>query len=202
MTILHIDASPRLQVSKSRRLSQAVVDALQADETQARVIRRDVSQETLPFVTEAMIGAYYTPADQRSAEQNQLLIISDQSTNELLEADVIVIGSPMWNFSVPASLKAWIDLVVRTGLTFKYTPEGPVGLLNPNTKVVLCMSTSGTPLGSDMDFLSRYLKFLFSWLNTNDITIIGADGQMGGNEEEKFQEALKVAQNFSLKQVA
>jgi len=108
-TILHIDASSRSGESVSRKLSQAIVKNLSTEGT--KVQYRDVSAD-LPFVDEEMIGAYYTPKDERSDEQNQAIELSDKIVNELKASDAIVIGAPMYNFGPPASLKAWADLAV------------------------------------------------------------------------------------------
>ena len=116
--ILHIDASGRNTSSVSRQLSKEIVDKISDGESV--ITHRDVSQG-LPFVNELMIGAYYTQKLERSEEQNQEVAISDAIVEEIVLADTIVIGVPVYNFSMPAGFKAWSDLAARVGETFKYT---------------------------------------------------------------------------------
>ena len=117
---LHIDSSARQTGSLSRQLGGELVAKLQAANPAATVARRDVAQNPLPHLTESLIGAFFTPAEQRNADQAYAIKISDALVDELLAADTIVIGAPMYNFSVGSSLKAWIDHVARAGRTFQY----------------------------------------------------------------------------------
>ena len=117
-------------------------------------ITSSLAKTDLPLITESHIGAYFTPADRRNDEQKSLLTISDQLISELKAVDTLVIGAPIYNFSVPAALKAWIDLVCRVGETFVYTENGPKGLLNID-KAYLVVPAGGTAIGSDIDFNSQ-----------------------------------------------
>jgi FMN-dependent NADH-azoreductase len=119
-TILHIDASARRTGSATRDLSQRVVQHLGAE----RIIRRDLASP-LPLLTEDWIAANFTPADQRDTVQRDQLALSDELVDELQRADTIVIGLPIYNFSVPAAFMAWSDLVARAGVTCSYTDNGP-----------------------------------------------------------------------------
>lgn len=103
-----------------------------------------------------------------------MLTFSDQLINEVKAADVIVLGVPVYNFSIPATLKAWIDLVARARETFRYTENGPVGLLE-NKKVYLVMASGGVPLESEMDFASNYLKFFMQFIGITDVTLVNAN---------------------------
>ncbi len=170
-TVLHIDSSARLTASVSRDLTAQVVERLGAKE----VIRRDLAT-ALPLLDEAWIGANFTPADQRSDEQKALLAQSDALIAELKAADTIVIGAPIYNFSVPATLKAWIDLVARVGVTFSYSAAGPEGLLKGKRAIVV-ITSGGTEAGSDIDYASRYLTHVLGFIGITDVEIVAADQQ-------------------------
>ncbi len=171
-TVLHIDSSARLTGSTSRDLSQRIVDKLQPD----TIVRRDLTS-ALPQIDEDWVNANFTPADQRSQEQKDRLALSDQLVQELLAADTIVIGAPIYNFSVPASLKAWVDLVARAGLTFKYTENGPQGLLE-GKRAILAVASGGTKVGSEIVFGSGYLKDIMGFIGITDVEIVAADQLM------------------------
>lgn len=160
----------------------------------ASVTTRDLAANDLPFVSAARFGANLTPAADRTAEQAELAAIADALIAELLAADTIVIASPIYNFAPPASLKAWADLVARAGTTFQYTATGPKGLLK-GKKAYLAIASGGTPVGSDFDFMSRWLTFFLGFLGISDVTIIAADGIMGEGAAEKIAAAhAKVAE--------
>lgn len=168
-TVLHIDSSARLEGSVTRDLSARITARLGAEE----VIRRDLASP-LPLLTEDWVGANFTPADQRSAEQKARLALSDSLVEELQRTDTIVIGTPVYNFSVPAALKAWIDLVARAGLTFKYTENGPVGLLE-GKRAIIALASGGTPAGSEIDFATGYLRHVLGFLGITDVELVAAD---------------------------
>ena len=123
-TVLHIDCSARTVNSISRRLSQAVVDELFKVEPSIQLIRRDLGTAAPAPVTSMEAEAFFVPLPNRTAEQVGALADSDTFTEELLSADTLVLGTPMYNFNVPASLKAWIDYVVRPGKTFRRVANG------------------------------------------------------------------------------
>ncbi|PHQ94017.1 MAG: FMN-dependent NADH-azoreductase [Marinosulfonomonas sp.] len=168
-TILRIDASARKTDSVSRDLSDRII----ARFNDAKVISRDLANP-LPLLDQDWVGANFTPADDRSPEQNEKLELSDQLIDELRAADTIVIGVPIYNFGVPAALKAWIDLISRVGETFQYTETGPVGLLE-GKRAIIAVASGGTPVGSDMDFASGYLRHLLGFIGISDVTFISAD---------------------------
>ena len=170
-TVLHIDSSARLTGSATRDLSAAVVAKL-APET---IIRRDVASP-LPLLDEAWVGANFTPADDRSAKQREILALSDELVAELQAADTVVIGAPIYNFSIPATLKAWLDQVARAGLTFNYTENGPVGLLTGKRAVIVAAS-GGTPVGADFDYAVPYLRHMLGFIGITDVEIVAADQQ-------------------------
>ncbi|WP_415921756.1 FMN-dependent NADH-azoreductase [Tateyamaria sp. SN6-1] len=168
MTILHIDSSARTEGSVTRDLTAQIVTKLGGD-----VIRRDL-KDALPQITENWVGANFTPADDRDDVQRDTLALSDTLIAELKAADTIVIGLPLYNFGVPASLKAWIDLVARAGVTFKYGENGPVGLLE-GKRAVLAVSTGGVPVGSDYDFATGYMRHVLGFIGITDVEMVAAD---------------------------
>lgn len=170
-TVLHIDSSPRFNDSVSRDLTADIVSR----HAGAKVIRRDLSKTPVPQTTDAWIGASFTPAEDRTADQKHTLALSDELVDELVAADTVVIGMPMYNFSVPSAFKAWIDQVARPGRTFNYTENGPVGLLE-GKRVIVAMATGGVPQGSDMDFATNYLTFFLGFLGITDVQFVAADG--------------------------
>ncbi|MEM8502662.1 MAG: NAD(P)H-dependent oxidoreductase [Cyanobacteria bacterium P01_D01_bin.1] len=172
MKILKIDSSAQYENSVSRQLAEELVQKLQQT-ADAEVIIRDVAKG-LPFVDEAMVVAYNTLEEDRTPEQKETLEHSDALVAELQSADTIVMGVPIYNFSVPASLKAYIDLVARAGLTFTYSSEGPKGLMRDH-KTYLIITSGGTPVGSEIDYTSGYLKHFLSFLGITDVEIIAAD---------------------------
>lgn len=170
-TVLHIDSSARLTGSITRDLSAAVVEKLAAQ----KVIRRELATP-LPLLDEAWIGANFTPAADRSPEQKDTLALSDALVEELQTADTIVIGVPIYNFSVPTTLKAWIDLVARAGVTFRYTENGPEGLLTGKRAIIVAAS-GGTPAGAAYDYATTYLRHVMGFIGITDVEIIAADQQ-------------------------
>ena len=168
-TVLHIDASARFQDSTSRQRSAQILAHL-APET---VIRRDLAQG-LPFYDETWVTATFVPPQDRTKSQVAALALSDELLAEVQAADTIVIGSPMYNFSIPAVLKAWIDQISRAGVSFAYTEEGPKGLLS-GKKVIVTMASGGTPFGGDMDFATPYLKFALGFLGITDVSFVHGD---------------------------
>jgi len=174
LKILQVNASARRSGSTSRRLSGELIGSL-SDARATLVTVRDLA-DGVPFVDEDWVGANFTPAENRTARQTATLSYSESLIEELEEADVIVIGVPVYNFSIPAALKAWIDLVTRARRTFQYTDKGPVGLLK-NKRAVLVVASGGVTVGSDADFATKYLKFVLGFIGITDIEIIAAEGQ-------------------------
>ena len=186
-TILHITASIRGEESVSRSLGQKLVAKL-AKSQDAEVVTRDLSKNDLPYIDADRFAANLAPYADRSTEQHELAKIADELIEELQQADTIVFSVPVYNFSVPATVKAWADLVARAGTTFRYTENGPEGLLT-GKKVYLTAATGGTPIGSEVDFMSPWLKFFLGFLGMHDVEIVAADGIMGEGGEEKIAEA-------------
>ena len=185
-TILKIDASANTSASVSKMLGDKLSEKLQHNFPNTPVKQRDLNNG-LTFVDEQWINANVTPADQRTLDQQQQLELSDTLIAEIQDADRIIITTPMYNFGVPATLKAWIDQVCRAGVTFKYTTEGPVGLLT-GKQVDIIITTGGVPLQSPVDFVSDYLKQVFRFIGIEHINIIAAD-QMAINADTGIKKA-------------
>jgi FMN-dependent NADH-azoreductase len=175
-TVLHIDSSARVSNSVTRDLSAQIVAHLGA----ASIVRRDLAMP-LPQITGDWIDANFTPSTDRDAAQNHTLALSDQLVAEVKAADVIVIGAPIYNFSVPAALKAWIDLIARAGVTFEYSASGPKGLLR-GKRAIIALASGGTQVGSDIDFASGYLRHIMGFIGITDVQVIAAD-QLAGNAD-------------------
>ena len=172
-TILEISASGRSGDSVSRQLSGDLVTALEARFGDATVVRRDLN-DGIGFVDEAWIAANLTPDDERTPSQRERLDESDRLIAELEAADVIVIGTPMYNFGIPATLKAWVDQVARARITFRYTENGPVGLLE-GKKAYVVLATGGVPVDAPVDFATPYLRHALSFIGIKDVEVIAAD---------------------------
>lgn len=186
-TILHITASIRDGESVSRSLSSKLVDGLR-EKSGADVITRDLSKNDLPYMDADRFAANLAPYAERDDDQHELAKIADTLIDELKQADTIVIGTPIYNFTMPSTLKAWADLVARAGTTFKYTETGPQGLMT-GKKAYVAIASGGTPVGSEIDFLTPWLKFFLGFLGITDVELVAADGIMGEGGEEKIAEA-------------
>ncbi len=187
--ILRIDSSGRKQGSVSRSLADHLSQQLQIRFSGAEVITRDILNEELDFVNEGWIKAAFTPAENRTAQQREILALSDKLVQEFASADILIFGIPIYNFSIPASLKAWIDLVCRIGLTFEYTKEGPRSLL-PNRDTYIIITSSGTPIGSDIDYVTGYFEHVLSFLGITNVKLIEAD-RLRFEGEAKIEQARR-----------
>lgn len=176
LNVLRVDASARINGSITRQLADHLVAGMQAHAPHLAVTRRDVAQG-LPFVDEAWVNANLTDPDQRSDAHRETLAGSDTLVAEVIAADVLIISTPVYNFGVPASLKAWVDQIARARLTFRYTEQGPKGLLS-DKKVYILTATGGTEVGSAIDFATPWLKFVLGFLGITDVDVIAADRGM------------------------
>jgi FMN-dependent NADH-azoreductase len=180
-TLLHIIVSPRGHFSISRRLSTAAVDAWKDKNPRGKVIERDLTRTEMTFVDLDWISGAFSTPEQHTDNHKRALAISDELIHELLEADEIIIGTPMYNFAVPAVLKAWIDQVVRFGKTFKYGKAGREGLANGRKVVVMVASGQKYDAASGLeayDFEIPYLRHILRFIGITDITFIQAGGTM------------------------
>lgn len=199
LNILKINSSGRQTGSASRQMTARLSDRLLAENPGASIVSRDVSSG-LPAVNEDWIGANFTTADMRSDAQSELLGLSNELVAELRAADVLVIGLPIYNFGVPASLKAWIDLICRAGETFQYGENGPVGLLT-GKRAIVTIASGGVPLGSPVDHASTYLTTVLGFIGITDVTFVGATG-LAADAEAPLKAAEAEIDSISLRAAA
>lgn len=181
MKILQINTSVRRDSAHSSRLADRVTARLRAAHPQATLTLRDVGAQPVPVIDEATLGALFTPAEQRSAEQAAVVATYDALIEELQAHDVVVLGVPMYNFGVPVQLKAWIDAVARAGVTFRYTAQGPEGLLKGKT-VYLALARGGLYRDTPADTQLPYLRRVLGFLGMTDVRPIHAEGLNMGPE--------------------
>jgi FMN-dependent NADH-azoreductase len=170
--VLKINASGRYQGSITRQLTDILANYLNGQQDAKSIIDRDLAKG-LPFIDEQWIGANFTADEDRNDEHKSALALSDTLVGELQQTEHIVIGAPVYNFNIPAVLKAWIDLIARARLTFHYTENGPEGLLK-DKKVYVVFASGGVPIGSNMDFTSGYLKHVLAFVGLTDVTFVDA----------------------------
>lgn len=190
LRVLRVDASARVEGSVTRQLADRLVEGLAARVAGLAVTRRDLAQG-LPFVDADWVAANFTDPDARSAAQRDKLAGSDTLVGEVMDADVWVIATPIYNFGVPASLKAWVDQIARARLTFRYTEQGPQGLL-ANKKVYILTATGGTEVGSSIDFATPWLKFVLGFLGATDVEVIAADRGMSRGDAARQHAAARI----------
>jgi len=165
MKLLHLDSSALADNSVTRELSAAVVARWRALEPGLQVEYRDLDREPLPHLT----GQSLAKVDPAEADA------SERTLQQFLDADVVVIGAPMYNFSVPSTLKAWIDRVAVAGRTFRYTENGPEGLVG-GKRVIVASGRGGLHTGAPSDFQEPYLRQVFAFLGVNDVEFVRAEG--------------------------
>ncbi len=172
--ILHIDSSADMNNSITRALTARILARFDG----ARVTRRDVAATPLPQIDDTWVNVRNTAPEARTPAQLEAFALSDTLIAELKAADVIVIGAPVYNFAIPASLKAWIDLIARAGETFRYTASGPEGLVT-GKRVIVASANAGTPPGADHDYNTRYLRFVLGFMGMTDVEVVSADHVAG-----------------------
>ena len=187
INVLRLDASANPGESNSHKLGDALLEQLGHHHPRINLRTRDLNRE-LSFIDSEWIGANFTAAEQRDPGQAGRLAFSDELISELEWADHIIVTTPMYNFSVPATLKAWIDLVCRAGVTFRYGENGPVGLLEGKSADIV-ITTGGVPLGSPVDFVSGYLRQVMNFIGIEQVNLISAD-QMNVDPETSFNAAI------------
>jgi FMN-dependent NADH-azoreductase len=189
MNILQINSSARSwangQGSQSTRLANELVEQLRAANPGATLTLRDLTANPHPALDESTLGALFTPAEARSAEQHARVALDHALIEEVKAADVVVIGVPMVNFGITSQLKSWIDAIAKAGLTFQYTANGPVGLVQ-GKKVYAVLTRGGVYRDQPGDTQVPYLRMLLGFLGMTDIEFIYAEGlAMGPDAEAK-----------------
>jgi FMN-dependent NADH-azoreductase len=185
MNILHIDSSILGDNSVSRQLTAALIDTLRSKHPHATVTSRNVAHEEIPHLSGEIIGAAFTAEADWTDTQRKERARTDTLIEEFLAADVVVIGAPMYNFSIPSQLKAWIDRIAAAGRTFKYTETGPVGLAG-GKKVLIASSRGGVysnEQGRLMDFQEDYLKTVMGFVGIDDVHFVRAEAVNMGQDK-------------------
>jgi FMN-dependent NADH-azoreductase len=182
-TILEIHSSINGRSSVSSSLVGTYVESWRERHPEGRVITRDVNAQTVPHLDGERFGAFLAPAAERDSRQQAHVAYSDALIDELRGADTIVLGVPMYNFSVPSTLKAWMDHVARAGVTFKYTDSGPVGLLEGKRAIVVA-TRGGRYAGTDADSQTPFLRTFLSFIGIKDVRFVYAEGLNLGEESK------------------
>jgi len=180
-TILQLNTSLNGEDGLSSRLASEFSAAL-AGASGANVVVRDLARQPLPHLTAERFAAFATPVAARTPEQQRHVAVSDTLIAELREADVLVIGLPMYNFGVPSTLKAWFDHVARAGVTFRYTPQGPVGLLGGRRAYVFA-TRGGRYAGTDEDLQSAFVRRFLRFIGIEEVEFVYAEGLALGDEQ-------------------
>ncbi|UVJ45891.1 FMN-dependent NADH-azoreductase [Pseudomonas sp. LS1212] len=182
MKLLHIDSSILGDNSASRQLSRSVVQAWQAAEPDSKVTYRDLASDAISHFSAATLVAAGTPEELRDAAQRHEAQLSADTLQEFLDADAVVIAAPMYNFTVPTQLKAWIDRIAIAGKTFRYTEAGPEGLCG-GKKVVIVSTSGGLHAGQPTGVgHEEFLKVFLGFIGITDIEIVRAHGLGYGDD--------------------
>jgi FMN-dependent NADH-azoreductase len=191
-TLLVLKSSLYSDAGESSRLTDAFVETWRAAEPNGRVIVRDLAAEPVPHLTAERFGAFLAKPGERTPKQQSVVEYSDGLIDELREADVIAIGLPLYNFGVPSTLKAYFDHVARAGLTFRYTPNGSVGLLT-GKKAYVFAARGGLYAGTGLDSQTPYVRQFLAFLGVTDVEFVYAEGLALGADAK--QAALARARN-------
>ncbi len=172
--VLVIKSSIRAEANSSKLVDKVV--ALWGDKhPEDTITTRDLLKSPLPHLDETTFMAMPFPADMRTQEQQAIMSLSDELTEEFLQADTLIIGMPMYNFGIPSGFKAYIDHIARLGLTFRYTAEGPVGLAG-DKQVILVLARGGYYWGTAKDTQVPYLKAIFAFMGITSLKFVVAEG--------------------------
>jgi len=183
MKLLHIDSSVLGENSASRSLTAAIVARLRVEHPGMEITRRDLAAQTLPHFTPVL------------AEGHPCVARNGEILDEFLAADIVVIGAPMYNFSIPTQLKAWIDRIQIAGKTFRYTENGPEGLAGPK-RVIIASSRGGIYSegpATAVDFQETYLRHVLGFIGIGDVEIVRAEGLAFGPEQREAAIARALA---------
>lgn len=184
MNILQINSSARGEASHSTRLATKLVQRLRDADPDASLTVRDLNNPMHPSLDEAALGALFTPAGERTPEQAARVALDDALISQVQAADVVVLGVPMYNFGVPVQLKNWIDAISRSGVTFRYTAQGPEGLLK-GKKVYVALTRGGMYRNTPADTQVPYLQTIFTFLGLSDVRFVYAEGLAMGPDAER-----------------
>lgn len=181
--LLHLKTSLFAEHGQSNQLGSKFVASLQAKHPSADIVTRDLAADPVPHLDGASFQAFITKPEERTAEQQARVDFSDGLIDELKAADVIVVGLPMYNLGVPSTLKSWIDHVARAGVTFRYTENGPQGLLS-DKKVYVLATRGGVYAGTAFDTQTDYVKLFFGFIGITDVEFVYAEGLNMGEDSK------------------
>ena len=180
-TILQLNSAARSQGANSTLLATELTEKLRGANPGAKVVVRDLLADALPHLDDSVLGAFFTPAEQRTSEQAAIVARSDALIAELQAADIIVIGAPMYNFGVSSQLKAYFDWIARAGVTFRYTANGPEGLVK-GKRAFIVSARGGKYAGTPADSQVPYLRSFLGFIGITDVSFIYAEGMNMGPE--------------------
>lgn len=192
--ILHLISSIQGSESYSIKLGKAIVDKAVAKYPGSTVEEVDLNNLAIPHLTPAILQSLVTPGDKLTDEGKKSVRYSDEAVKQLMASDIIVIGAPLINFTVPTTLKSWIDHITRPGITFGYNENGPFGLVT-GKKVYVAMSSGGIYSegpGKNNDFVAPYLRSFLGFLGMTDLTVFRAEGvKVEGVKEQALEKGIE-----------
>jgi len=192
--ILHVISSPRNGASYSIQLGNAIIDKIKATHPGSTIKERNLVKNQFPHLEEAHLTSFFTPPEKRTPANIEAVRHSDEAIREIMEADILVIGAPLYNFNIHSSLKAWFDHIVRTGITFSYSDKGPEGLVK-GKKVYVAMASGGIYSEGPMqphDFVAPYLKWMLGFIGMTDVTVLRIEGTaIPGIQDTAVEKGLK-----------
>lgn len=192
MNILHLDSAITGDASVSRKLTADIVAKLKSQHPAATVTYRDLAKG-VPAIDGIWVEATRGMAGDSSPSHAAAVATSDAYLAEVQNADVLVIGMPIYNFTIGAPLKSWIDQIARTGISFRYTEAGAEGLLT-GKRAIVAYSAAGTPMGSDLDHASAYMRFILGFFGITDVDFVAADGLVFDRDASLARAEAQVAQ--------
>lgn len=197
MNLLHLVTSLNGPESSSYKLGNSIINKLQEQNEPLKIKTTNLAEKPFPHLEVQHLSSFFTPEQERTPEMNQSALQSDLAIKELQEADVIIIDVPMYNFSIPSTLKTWIDHITRAGITFQYSENGVEGLVK-NKKVFLAISSGGIyseGVMKEFDFTENYLRKIFGFIGIEDITAFRVEGlAIPELKEQALPNAIKMVE--------
>jgi FMN-dependent NADH-azoreductase len=196
--VLKINSSLYSQDGQSSQLGAQFINALRERDPGLQLVERDLAREPIPHLDAARFQAFLTKPEERTPEQQAVTAYSDELIGELRDADVVVLGVPMYNYGIPTQLKAWFDHIARAGVTFKYTEQGPVGLL-PGKKAFVFATRGGLYAGTPADHLAPHVRQFLGLLGIVDVEFVYAEGMAMGPQarDTNLAQARAAIQNLA-----
>lgn len=192
--ILHLISSVQGNQSNSLKLGNAIIEKIQNKYQDSEVEELNLVDIEIPHLNPAVLRTFFIPGDQLTTEEKESIRFSDEVVKQLMTSDIVVIGAPLYNFTIPSSLKAWIDHITRAGITFGYGENGPVGKVT-GKKVYVAMSSGGIfseGPGKANDFVAPYLQSFLGFLGMTDLTVFRAEGlKVPGVKENAMEKAIE-----------